>query len=387
MDTPKGMEYKEIDFSKLNVRIRQSEFTPAGGVAECHAMVTVTMTGLSFKEQALSVRQAVDRILYEKEPLGFRPVFMRYYLSDAVNQAPLLAEPTEPVAMSIVEQPPLNGTKIALWLYMVTDADNELSDGGLILSRHGGYCHVWSAGNGIPDFGSETATMTLLDDYAIRLENLGIRFTDSCVRTWFFVQDVDVNYSGVVKGRNSVFKSMGLTPDTHFIASTGIGGRHKDHRVRVQLDAYAVGGLEPGQLGYLYAPDHLNSTCEYGVAFERGATVDYGDRRHIFISGTASIDNKGRVVHPGDVEKQTDRMLENVGALLTEGGATFRDVSQMTIYLRDPADYTTVDCIFAERFPHTPRVIVLAPVCRPGWLIEMECMAATAAVNPQYKPL
>lgn len=381
------MEYKEIDFSKLNVRIRMSEFAPASGVAECHIMVTVTMPGLSFKEQVHSVRQAVDRILSEKEPLGYRPVFMRYYLSDAVNQAPLLAEPTEPVAMSIVEQAPLNGTKIALWLYMVTDMDNELSDGDLLLSRHSNYCHVWCAGCGIPDFGSETATMTLLDDYAIRLDNLGIKFTDNCVRTWFFVQDVDVNYSGVVKGRNSVFKSMGLTPDTHFIASTGIGGRHKDHRVRVQLDAYSVGGLQPGQLGSLYAPDYLNSTYEYGVAFERGAAVDYGDRRHIFISGTASIDNKGRVVHPGDVEKQADRMLVNVSALLSEGGATFDDVSQMSVYLRDPADYTTVDRIFSERFPDTPRVIVLAPVCRPGWLIEMECMATVPADNPQYKPL
>ena len=27
------------------------------------------------------------------------------------------------------------------------------------------------------------------------------------------------------------------------------------------------------------------------------------------------------------------------------------------------------------RFPNVPRMITLAPVCRPGWLVEMECMA------------
>jgi hypothetical protein len=28
-----------------------------------------------------------------------------------------------------------------------------------------------------------------------------------------------------------------------------------------------------------------------------------------------------------------------------------------------------------ERFPEHPKVFLLAPVCRPGWLVEMECMA------------
>ena len=47
----------------------------------------------------------------------------------------------------------------------------------------------------------------------------------------------------------------------------------------------------------------------------------------------------------------------------------------MLVYLRDPADYAVVREMYEERFPDIPRVIVLAPVCRPGWLIEMECMA------------
>ena len=42
---------------------------------------------------------------------------------------------------------------------------------------------------------------------------------------------------------------------------------------------------------------------------------------------------------------------------------------------RDIADYAVVKEMFDKRFPDTPRVITLAPVCRPGWLVEMECMA------------
>lgn len=90
-----------------------------------------------------------------------------------------------------------------------------------------------------------------------------------CVRTWFFVQNVDVNYAGVVKARKEVFITQNLTEKTHYIASTGIEGRHADPSVLVQMDSYAVDGLEPGQIQFLYAPTHLNPTYEYGVTFER----------------------------------------------------------------------------------------------------------------------
>ena len=136
---------------------------------------------------------------------------------------------------------------------------------------------------------------------------------------------------------------------------------------------------------YLYAPTHLNPTYEYGVSFERGTRMDYGDRRQVFISGTASIDNKGNVLHVGDIRKQTERMWENVEVLLNEAECSFEDVGQMIVYLRDTADYTVVNRMFEERFPGVPKVIVLAPVCRPGWLIEMECMATKAVQQAEYE--
>ena len=40
--------------------------------------------------------------------------------------------------------------------------------------------------------------------------------------------------------------------------------------------------------------------------------------------------------------------------------------------------------MFNHRFPDIPKVIVLAPVCRPGWLIEMECMATKAITNEAF---
>jgi enamine deaminase RidA (YjgF/YER057c/UK114 family) len=150
------------------------------------------------------------------------------------------------------------------------------------------------------------------------------------------------------------------------------------------MDAYAISGIQRSQVHYLYAATHLNRTSDYGVSFERGTYVDYGDRRHVFISGTASINNKGEIVHPHNVEAQCRRMWENVETLLAEADCTFDNAAQMIVYLRDPADYTVIKKMYEEKFPNKPWIIVNAKVCRPGWLIEMETMAIKA-INTSHK--
>ena len=68
-------------------------------------------------------------------------------------------------------------------------------------------------------------------------------------------------------------------------------------------------------------------------------------------------------------------MWDNVEALLKEAGSNYDEVGVMIVYLRDIADYELVNRLYEERFPNHPRIIVHAPVCRAGWLIEMEVMA------------
>ena len=255
---------------------------------------------------------------------------------------------------------------------------------GLAEISHNGYRHFWEGGAINKASNSEYQTRLLLNSYILQLTEKQCKLSDHCIRTWFFVQNVDVNYAGVVKARKEVFVTQGLTEKTHYIASTGIEGRHADPQVLVQMDSYAVDGLQPEQIQYLYAPTHLNPTYEYGVTFERGTAVSYGDRKHIFISGTASIDNKGEIVHIGNIEKQTERMLENIQVLLQEAGADLKDIMQAIVYLRDPADYQIVKRYIEENHPSLPHLIVHAPVCRPGWLIETECIAVVPVDLPQY---
>ena len=78
------------------------------------------------------------------------------------------------------------------------------------------------------------------------------------------------------------------------------------------------------------------------LPFERGVMIDFGDRRNVYISGTASIDKEGRVVHEGNIKLQCTKMMENVSALLHEADCSFNDVLLIIIYLRDIADYNYV---------------------------------------------
>lgn len=363
-----------------------SKFEVEGGVTEYHVMVHATRPEQSFQEQLDAVLNAYYNLI-DTEVKGASSVIKRYFLSDAANQYDTLlaSVPEAPAcACSVVEQAPLNGTKVALWAYLLTDIGAGSFNEELYRVQHGAYTHLWGGTSVSHAPSSEEQTSLLLKHYVMQLLSNGGHLADDCIRTWFFVQNVDVNYAGVVKARNEEFFTQNLTSKTHFISSTGINGRNADPSVLVQLDTYAVLGLKPEQIKFLYAPTHLNPTYEYGVSFERGTRVDYGDRRQVFISGTASIDNKGNILHVGDIRRQTERMWENVDALLSEAECGFEDVGQMIVYLRDVADYAVVNEMFEKRFPGIPRVIVHAPVCRPGWLIEMECMATKEVKNEDY---
>ena len=383
------MKYKSIEPIKNSTQIRIAELDVAEGVSEYQVIVEGLDPSLRYAQQVENVFASFENWLLDQNQEASL-IFLRCFLSDAVNQNDLLQARLNDeftCALSVVQQAPLNGTKIALWAYVQTKVQVRLLSTGLLSVKHGVYEHLWSATATNHASNSEYQTRILLNEYIMQLAERGCTLAQDCMRTWFFVHDVDHHYDGVVKARNEVFKTQGLTPETHYIASTGIGGSSSDPRVLVQMDTYAVKGLKEGQVQFLYAKSHLNPTYEYGVSFERGVCINYGDRRHIFISGTASIDNKGEIVSPGDIYEQTHRMWENVETLLWEAKATFDQVGLMIVYLRDPADFQRVQQLYEERFPAIPRLILLASICRPGWLIEMECIAFVRTVDPLFPVL
>lgn len=377
------MNYRNIHFNDTGVTAEVASYMPEGGVAEWHIMLHVENRQEPFGQQLQRLYESEDRLLGEPKLKGAQCIMKRYFLSDSTNQQPLMRQ-EKGVSVSIIQQQPLDGSKIAAWLYLQSDVDVSEEQGAIVV-HHNGYRHLWKMGLCTDQGDSAAQTEQLLKEYEALLAGFDATLADNCIRTWFFVRDVDTQYHGLVKARRENFAEQGLTQHTHYVSSTGIGGLPAETKALVQLGTYAVTGLQPGQQHYLYAPTHLNPTYEYGVTFERGTVVEYGDRDHVFISGTASINNRGEVEHIGDIVKQTKRMWENVETLLREGGASFSDVMQIIVYLRDTADYTLVKSLFDSRFPNIPTVITLAPVCRPTWLVEMECMAVRKNIHERFR--
>lgn len=380
------MKYELIPFESLGVSVQLSSFCPEGGAGEWHAMLHVEPRGDLFQSQYDRLIEAERRLLSSDDIRGARVIFKRYFLSDGTNQQPLMHDEPDTCTVSYIQQPPLDGSKLALWLYLQrgTEVEDRADGMGSTLVRHNGYEHLWTMGMTVPEGSSYAQTRTLLEDYEQLLAGREATMEANCIRTWFFVRDVDTSYKGMVVARRENFEREGLSRSTHYIASTGIGGNPSDPRAVIQFGSYALKGFRPEQQQYLYALSHLNRTDEYGVTFERGTRMTYGDRSHLIISGTASIDHRGEVLHVGDIEQQTLRMWENVEALLSEGGGSFSDVMQIVVYLRDISDYDVVSRMFRERLPEIPTVFTLAPVCRPSWLIEMECIAVTPEGNKDF---
>ena len=376
------MNYEKIYIPDFGATVELSTFAREGKIKEQHAILHIEPRGELFAEQFNRIYRAEQALLANPLCAGSKTIFKRYFLSDATNQQPLVRIDKD-CSVSCIQQPPLDGSKVAAWLYLVHDMDVENQD-GLVIASHNGYQHLWKMGMHEHKGDSAWQTESLLIDYEETLQRHGATLADNCIRTWFY-RDVDTQYAGMVKARRDNFIEQGLTEHTHYIASTGIGGLPADTRALVQLGTYALIGFRPEQQRYLYAKTHLNSTYEYGVTFERGTCMDYGDRRHVYISGTASINNKGEVVHIGDIVRQTERMWENVEALLAEAGTSFEDVAQIIVYLRDVCDFSTVKNMFERKFPNTPYLITLAPVCRPTWLIEMECVAIKATDTSDFR--
>ena len=375
---------KNLHIQELGARLQLSVFSIGiDAVEEAHAFITIDANNDTFEVQVKRMDAAQEMLYQLPELEGANPIFKRYFLTDATNQVPYLNEEKH-CTVSYIQQPPLNGSKIILWVYLQKGPRVSMEDGTLI-SEHNGYRHLWTMGLQKAEGSSYEQTLKLLNSYEDKLDDLGATLAENCIRTWFFVRDVDTQYAGMVRARRDNFLEQGLTKNTHFIASTGIGGNPSHPLSIIQLGAYALTGFDKAQQQYLYAPTHLNPTYEYGVTFERGTCIYYGDRKHVYISGTASINNKGEVMYEGDIVKQTHRMWENVETLLAEANTTFEDVMQIIVYLRDLSDVSLVKSLFDKKFPHTPYIITLAPVCRPTWLVEMECIAVKEEHHPQFR--
>ena len=237
---------QQIDYQ--NARAEVFCFDNGTEVKEYHVMIHASSALVTFEAQLEAVMTAYTELL-EQLPGKPQAVFKRYFLSDAANQADhIIVSDMTDCAKSIIEQAPLDGTKVALWAYLMTNVATSLTGNGLYAVSHGQFRHLWNGSAHNMAANSEYQTRLLFNEYNMQLLEEGCTLEANCIRTWLFVNDIDLNYGGVVRARNQFFFTQGLTVHTHFIASTGIGGRQQDPNVLSQMDNYAIAGLQPATM-------------------------------------------------------------------------------------------------------------------------------------------
>lgn len=189
---------------------------------DLHVMARCLITTLDFHQQLKcaenAVREAAENISAE-----YAPVSVRYFLSDIANQAEHITNIWE-CALSVVGQAPADGTKVSIWAHFSLNAHTTQVADNLWETKYAGHIYYRYANHLRTSDTSYSLTREMMEEYAQLLSAHGCRLEDNCVRTWFFVRDIDTNYHGLVKARNEVFEKHSLVASTHYIASTGIGG-------------------------------------------------------------------------------------------------------------------------------------------------------------------
>jgi 2-iminobutanoate/2-iminopropanoate deaminase len=101
----------------------------------------------------------------------------------------------------------------------------------------------------------------------------------------------------------------------------------------------------------------------------------------VFLSGQIPLDPAtGRIID-GDVVAQTDRVMNNLGAVLAAAGCGFADVVRTTIYVVDLAHFAAINDAYGRRFepPYPARATVQVAALPRGALVEIDAIAVMPA--------
>lgn len=74
----------------------------------------------------------------------------------------------------------------------------------------------------------------------------------------------------------------------------------------------------------------------------------------LFLSGQIPLDPVTGGLAGGTVEAKTERVLENIKAVLAAAGARLDQVVRTTIYLADLGDFAAVNAVYGRYFPKDP---------------------------------
>jgi enamine deaminase RidA (YjgF/YER057c/UK114 family) len=97
----------------------------------------------------------------------------------------------------------------------------------------------------------------------------------------------------------------------------------------------------------------------------------------MFLAGQCGVDGEGNAVGVGDAAAQTRKAIENIEAILRDGGFELTDVVYVTTFLAGLEHFDAYDRAYAEAFGshRPPRATVRADINSPDLLVEIQAIA------------
>ncbi|PWD98283.1 RidA family protein [Marinilabilia rubra] len=97
----------------------------------------------------------------------------------------------------------------------------------------------------------------------------------------------------------------------------------------------------------------------------------------VFISGQVPIDPALGKLVDGDIKDQTERVMKNLQAILSEAGCDFSNVVKTTCLLSDINNFKAMNEVYGKYFPENPpaRAAFAVKDLPLGALVEIEAVA------------
>jgi 2-iminobutanoate/2-iminopropanoate deaminase len=98
----------------------------------------------------------------------------------------------------------------------------------------------------------------------------------------------------------------------------------------------------------------------------------------VFMAGQIPLDPATGKLIEGTISEQTERVLQNVQAVLTAAGANFSNVVKTTVFLADMTDFPAMNAVYGKYFidPAPARSTVQVARLPLDARVEIECIAA-----------
>lgn len=100
----------------------------------------------------------------------------------------------------------------------------------------------------------------------------------------------------------------------------------------------------------------------------------------VYTSGQVALDPASGNLIPGDITEQTERVCENLRAVLNEAGLSLAHVIKTTVFMKDLGEFTAMNEVYARHFaagetiPPARSTVQVAALPRNA-LVEIECIA------------